>query len=128
MKPSMTSRNDNVSLYLHVPFCDRRCHFCGFFTRARRDDRVAAFASDLMAEIQLHGRNDTLRGRNVETIYFGGGTPTTLSSEQLLSVLEAGPRKFAVEPSAEGSIEAHPGSVDEAFLRALRETGFNPPT
>ena len=39
----MTPRNDNVGLYLHVPFCDRRCHFCGFFTRARREDRVAAF-------------------------------------------------------------------------------------
>src|SRR2546422_8946190 len=121
MKPSMTSRNDNVSLYLHVPFCDRRCHFCGFFTRARRDDRVAAFASDLMAEGQLHGRNDKLRGRAVGTIYFGGGTPTTLSSEQLLSVLEACPRSFAVDPAAEGPIQAHPGLGGESFLRALRE-------
>src|SRR2546425_1569837 len=97
MKPSMTSRNDNVSLYLHVPFCDRRCHFCGFFTRARRDDRVAAFASDLMAEGPLHRRNDTLRGRAVETIYFGGGTPPPLSSQQLLSGLEACPRSFALD-------------------------------
>src|SRR2546427_3867510 len=125
MKPSMTSRNDNVSLFLHVPFCDRRCHFCGFFTRARRDDRVAAFASDLMAEIRLHGRNDTLRGRTVETIYFGGGTPTTLSSEQLLSILEACRRSFAVDPAAEVSIEANPASVEESFLQALREGGFN---
>src|SRR3989475_145296 len=125
MKPSMTSRNDNVSLYLHVPFCDRRCHFCGFFTRARRDDRVAAFASDLMAEIQLHGRNDTLRGRTVETIYFGGGTPTTLSSGQLLSILEACRRTFVVDTAAEVSIEANPASVEEPFLRALRKGGCN---
>jgi len=125
MKPSMTSRNDNVGLYLHVPFCDRRCHFCGFFTRARRDDRVAAFASDLMAEIQLHGRTDTLRRRTVETIYFGGGTPTTLSSGQLLSILEACRRSFAVDPAAEVSIEANPASVEESFLRALRKGGFN---
>src|SRR5437667_12517769 len=118
MRPSMTSRNDNVSLYLHVPFCDRRCHFCGFFTRARRDDRVAAFASDLMAEIRLHGRNDTLRGRTVETIYFGGGTPTTLSSEQLLSILEGCRRSFAVDPSAEVTTGATPATLEQPLLHA----------
>ena len=125
MKPAMTPRDDAVSLYLHVPFCDRRCHFCGFFTHARRDDRVAAFVSDLLAEIQLHGRTGTLRGRTVETIYFGGGTPTTLSSGQLLSVLEACRRSFVVDPAAEVSIEANPASVEEPFLRALREGGFS---
>ena len=125
MKPSMTSRNDNVSLYLHVPFCDRRCHFCGFFTRARREDRVSAFVSDLLAEIQLHGRTETLRGRTVETIYFGGGTPTILSSGQLLSILEACRRTFVVDTAAEVSIEANPASVEEPFLRALRKGGCN---
>jgi len=121
----MISRDDDVGLYLHVPFCDRRCHFCGFFTRARRDDRVAAFVSELLAEIQLHGRTNTLRGRTVETIYFGGGTPTTLSSGQLLRILEAFRRSFVVDPAAEVSIEANPASVEESFLRALREGGCN---
>jgi len=121
----MNPRQDGIGLYLHVPFCDRRCHFCGFFTRARRDDRVAAFVSDLLAEVQLHGRAETLRGRTVETIYFGGGTPTTLSSGQLLSILEACRRSFVVDPAAEVSIEANPASVEETFLRALRKGGFN---
>ncbi len=121
----MNPRQDGIGLYLHVPFCDRRCHFCGFFTRARRDDRVAAFVSDLLAEVQLHGRAETLRGRTVETIYFGGGTPTTLSSGQLLSILEACRRSFVVDPAAEVSIEANPASGEETFLRALRKGGFN---
>src|SRR5437879_9584090 len=125
MRPAMISRDDDVGLYLHVPFCDRRCHFCGFFTHARRDDRVAAFVSDLLAEIQLHGRTNTLRGRTVETLYFGGGTPTTLSSGQLLSILEACRRSFGVDQAAEVSIEANPASVEESLLRALREGGFN---
>jgi len=119
----MNLRDDSVGLYLHVPFCDRRCHFCGFFTRAIRDDRVAAFVSDLLAEIQLHGRTETLRGRTLETIYFGGGTPTILSSGQLLSILEACRRNFLVDPSAEVSIEANPASVEEPFLRSLRKGG-----
>src|SRR5207247_9889471 len=63
--------------------------------------------------------------RTVETIYFGGGTPTTLSSGQLLSILEACRRSFAVDPAAEVSIEANPASVEESFLRALRKGGFN---
>src|SRR2546428_5409278 len=125
MKSSMTPRDDGVGLYVHVPFCDRRCHFCAFFTRARRDDRVAAFVSDLLAEIQLHGRTETLRGRTLETIYFGGGTPTILSSGQLLSILEACRRTFVVDPAAEVSIEANPASVEEPFLRALRKGGCN---
>src|SRR5207302_8890304 len=125
MRPAMISRDDDVGLYLHVPFCDRRCHFCGFFTHARRDDRVAAFVSDLLAEIQLHGRTNTLRGRTVETLYFGGGTPTTLSSGQLLSILEACRRSFVVDQAAEVSIEANPASVEESFLRALRQGGSN---
>src|SRR5437660_4811349 len=125
MKSSMTPRDDGVGLYLHVPFCDRRCHFCAFFSRARREDRVAAFVSDLLAEIQLHDRTNTLRGRTVETIYFGGGTPTTLSSGKLLSILEACRRTFVVDSAAEVSIEANPASVEEPFLRALRNGGFN---
>ena len=125
MKSSMTPRGDGVGLYLHVPFCDRRCHFCAFFTRARREDHVAAFVSDLLAEIQLHGRTETLRGRTVETIYFGGGTPTILSSGQLLSILEACRRTFVVDTAAEVSIEANPASVEEPFLRALRKGGCN---
>src|SRR2546425_10476882 len=119
MKSSMTPRDDGVGLYLHVPFCDRRCHFCAFFTRARREDRVAAFVSDLLAEIQLHGRTNTLRGRTVETIYFGGGTATILSSGQLLSILGACRRTLVVDTAAEVSVEGNRASVEEAFLAAL---------
>src|SRR3989442_7240233 len=107
MKSSMTPRDDGVGLYLHVPFCDRRCHFCGFFTRARREDPVAAFVSDLLAEIQLHGRTETLRGRTAETIYFGGGTPTTPSSWQMLSIMTGCPLTFVVVPTAGMSIQAN---------------------
>src|SRR3989441_3991724 len=99
MKSSMTPRDDGVGLYLHVPFCDRRCHFCGFFTPARRGDRVAAFVSDLLAEIQLHRRTETLRGRAVETIYFGGGTPPALSFALPRSLLEGCRRNLVVDPT-----------------------------
>src|SRR5437867_12334418 len=111
MKSSMTPRDDGVGLYLHVPFCDRRCHFCAFFTRARREERVADFVSDLLAEIQLHGRTETLRRRTVETIYFGGATPTILLSGQLLSILEACRRTFVEDTDAEVSIEPNPYSL-----------------
>src|SRR3989454_4065230 len=99
MKSSMTPRDDGVGLYLHVPFCDRRCHFCGFFTRARREDRVAAFVSHLLAGIQLHGRTETLRRRAVETIYFRGGKPPPPSLRPMRSHPGGRPRTLLLAPT-----------------------------
>ncbi|HLG44332.1 MAG TPA: radical SAM family heme chaperone HemW [Nitrospirales bacterium] len=121
----MTLRQDSVGLYLHIPFCERICAFCAFVTRGYREPRAAAFVSDLMAEIRLSGREGRLRGRPVETIYFGGGTPTTLSADQLLQILDACRENFSLDPAGEIAIEANPATVEGPALRALRQGGFS---
>jgi oxygen-independent coproporphyrinogen III oxidase len=85
---SLSLRQDSVGLYVHVPFCERRCHFCSFFTRGIREPQVATFVNDLLWEIQLYGRSQALRGRVIESIYLGGGTPTSLSADQLRQILQ----------------------------------------
>src|SRR3990167_1589238 len=124
MSTPMALRQDGIGLYLHIPFCERRCRFCAFVTRDYRDDRAVAFVADLLKEIELAGDAGLVRGRRVETVYFGGGTPTTLSPQQLLAVLDACRRRVEVAPNAEITIEANPTGVDGPALRALRDGGI----
>ena len=125
MNNPMALRQDGIGLYLHIPFCERRCRFCAFFTRGYRDDRAEVFVMDLLKEIGHAGKAGLVRGRRVETVYFGGGTPTALSAEQLLAILKACRESFDLAPLAEISIEANPLGVDEPALRGLQAGGVN---
>src|SRR4030095_930760 len=102
---SVSLREDSVGLYVHVPFCQRQCHFCSFFTRGFREAQAATFLKDLLCEIQLYGRSEALRGRVIESIYLGGGTPTSLAADQLRQILQACRTSFVVDPAAEITVE-----------------------
>ena len=117
-------REDGIGLYIHIPFCARVCHFCAFVTQGHREDRAAAFVSDLLEEIRLLGHTSA-QARPVETIYFGGGTPTTLSAEQLLGILDGCRKTWKVVPDSEISLEANPATVDSDSLATLRLGGIN---
>ena len=120
----MALRRDGIGLYLHIPFCERRCRFCSFVARHYRAEQAAAFVADLIAEITRAGQAGLVRRRLVETVYFGGGTPTTLSPQQLLAVLDACRRRVDVAPDAEITIEANPTGVDGPALRELQDGGI----
>jgi oxygen-independent coproporphyrinogen-3 oxidase len=118
-------REDGVGLYLHIPFCERVCHFCAFVTRGFREGRAAAFVEDLIAEIGLYRETQGLRGRVIETIYVGGGTPTTLTGDQLGGIIQACRDAFRVDRAAEVTIEANPSGIDGPLLQALLRAGCN---
>ncbi len=122
---SLSLREDSVGLYVHVPFCERRCHFCSFFTRGFREAQAATFVKDLLCEIHLYGRSQALRGRVIESIYLGGGTPTSLTPDQLREILQACRRSFLVDPAVEITVEANPSGLDEPTHKALTEAGCN---
>lgn len=115
---------ENLGIYVHVPFCRARCRFCAFYMEISREDRVQTFLDGLEHELHLYARDLGLRKIPVHTIYFGGGTPTTLTSQQLIRMLTAIRHWFAVEDDAEVSIEVHPGTVSPETLGALRQAGF----
>ena len=121
----MTLRQDGVGIYLHIPFCERQCHFCAFFTQGYREDRAKSFVADLLSEIRLYSRAGLLRERPVEAIYLGGGTPTVLTPDQLLEIVESCRRMFHLEPTVEITIEANPATVDSPAMQALRSGGIN---
>lgn len=113
-----------IGLYVHVPFCRTRCHFCAFYLRIYRDDLAHAYVQALLNEVRLHAFRLTTRNRPLSTVYFGGGTPTLLPPDALIQILDVVRRELGVAPDAEITIEGTPDSVTEDGLHALRAAGF----
>ena len=110
-------------LYIHIPFCHQRCHFCAFYLEIHQARAAEEFVSALLTEVRVYGESGVLRQDPLDSIYFGGGTPTTLSSQQLATLLATSAQVFGLAPDAEVTIEAHPGSVSRDSLAHLREAG-----
>ncbi len=109
-------------LYLHIPFCKQACHYCNFHFSTSlkyKGEMVAA----LLREMEW--RKDYLDGAALRSIYFGGGTPSLLSDEELQLIFEKIYKLFEVEPDAEITLEANPDDLMVAKLMALRQTPVN---
>lgn len=117
--------SEAIGLYIHVPFCRRRCHFCAFYLEIAQPDRIMRFQSALLQEIALHAQHDFLKGRLLQSIYFGGGTPTSLPTEYLTMLVKLVRATWPTSPTAEITVEAHPSTVRFKDLGALAEAGFN---
>jgi oxygen-independent coproporphyrinogen-3 oxidase len=114
-----------IGLYIHVPFCRQRCHFCAFYLEIMQIKRVDAYRSALAQEIALYHRQDLLRGRPLETVYFGGGTPTAIPAADLASLLNLVRAVWPTSANVEITVEAHPSTVTTEGLKTLVEAGFN---
>jgi oxygen-independent coproporphyrinogen-3 oxidase len=117
--------SEPAGIYLHIPFCSTRCHYCNFATGGYEAELAERYVTALATEIERAALARPEMERQVETIYFGGGTPTTLRVDQLAGLLDRCREQFTVLPDAEITVEANPGSVDEAYLTGLRAGGFN---
>ena len=112
----------HAGLYIHIPFCLKKCKYCDFYSLTRMDQRKA-FVSSLLREVEiLASRFPEVR---FDTVFVGGGTPTVLDISQLEAIWEAVNTFFSVDPAGEFSIEANPGTVDTEKFSALRRMGFN---
>ena len=111
------------SMYFHIPFCRSRCRYCDFFSTtadvAERNNYVALLVKHL--ELLKHD----VPSDPLQTIYFGGGTPSLLTVDQLTLLLTTCHKLFGIAASAEISIEVNPGTFDRYYLQQLREIGFN---
>ncbi len=106
-----------AGIYLHIPFCKQKCHYCNFFSVATLS-RKDAFVSALLKEIEL--RKDYLQGETVNTIYFGGGTPSLLHISDLALIIEHLTRHFDIDHLAEITLEANPDDINEDKAREWR--------
>ena len=113
-----------LGLYLHIPFCRKRCHFCYFRVYTDKNaQEVGQYLDVLAREWELYGRLPAIAGRPLNFVYFGGGTPSFLSTQQLQSLVR---RLTAVTPwtgAEEITFECEPGTLTDAKLAAIRRMG-----
>ena len=109
-------------IYVHIPFCNSKCAYCGFYS-VPSVKRKAEFLAALKQEIVA--RKEELHGERVETVYFGGGTPSILLKEELDDVMALLRDVFEIGPEAEITVEANPDTLSPAYLAGLRIMGMN---
>jgi oxygen-independent coproporphyrinogen-3 oxidase len=109
------------SLYIHIPFCVKKCIYCDFFSIPYDEGLALRYVDAVVRELALRKTD----AGELRTIYVGGGTPTTLPLVSLIRVFKAIRDTFAVTPSAEVTVEANPGTVDRDKVRALAHMGVN---
>ena len=107
-------------LYIHIPFCIKKCDYCDFYSVTSRS-AIPVFLEALFKEMTMYrGEFDSF-----DTVYFGGGTPSVLSSEQVKAILSGVRSNFDLIPSSEITLEANPADLNLSFLESLREIGIN---
>ena len=112
-----------LGLYVHIPFCERKCPYCDFNTYAGREAQFPALVDALCAEMARW--REPLGGRTLATIFIGGGTPTVLDEALLAQLFDAIHANFHLDAQCEITCEANPGTVDRAKFAALRRLGVN---
>jgi oxygen-independent coproporphyrinogen-3 oxidase len=114
-----------LSLYIHIPFCESLCYYCGCNKIiTKHHERAAGYLKYLEREVQLHTDRLGL-GQAVSQLHLGGGTPTFLSDDELRQLMGMLRRSFNFAPGGEYSIEVDPRTIDQTRLQALAELGFN---
>jgi oxygen-independent coproporphyrinogen-3 oxidase len=114
-----------ASLYVHIPWCLSRCPYCDFNTYAARSWPEEAYAESLRKELDWFASLPPFAGAGLETIFFGGGTPSLFEPATIGRLLEHADRRLSIAAEAEITLEANPGTVDEARLAAFRSAGVN---
>lgn len=109
-------------IYIHIPYCRQVCHYCDFHFSVKQETKVA-FVNSLLKEILL--QSGYLDGERVETIYFGGGTPSLLSETELNRILEAIHQHFRVVGNAEITLEANPDDLTDEAMAFLKRSEVN---
>lgn len=110
-----------AGLYIHIPFCRSRCSYCDFATGLYQSELAERYVRALIREI----RSSAAAGARVDTIYFGGGTPSLLDPSQLERILRALHDRFEVDGAPEITLEINPGSISLAKLKEFRNLGIN---
>ena len=124
--PILTKRLNKTSLgiYIHVPFCRSKCQYCDFYSLSTKEDKLLDGYLDATCR-HIREAGGLAPGYKVDTVYFGGGTPSFFGADGIATIMTCIRRNFDVDNNAEISIECNPDSVSDKFLHRIRAEGFN---
>lgn len=118
----------DLSVYIGIPFCPSRCAYCSFVSRTigKKTELLEPYLEALLSEIRLTGDLLRVSGKTIRSLYIGGGTPTTLSTPQMIRLLDAINQSFDLSRCLEFTVEGgRPDTLDEEKLRAIHDRGVN---
>lgn len=114
-----------LGVYIHIPFCRKRCHFCYFKVYTDKDStQIENYLDTAISELTLYANKPFIGGRKPKFIYFGGGTPSYISSSQLTRLVEGMKRLLPWDEAEEVAFEGEPGTLTEGKLRNIRDLGI----
>src|SRR5687767_3744740 len=117
-------RDAPLGIYVHIPFCRKRCHFCYFKVYTGKDSaEIDRYLDAVIGELGLYSGKRFIGGRKPSFIYFGGGTPSFLSTRQLSRIVDAMKEQLAWDQAEEIAFECEPGTITEGKLEILRQMG-----
>lgn len=125
-KQSLTSQAKSLGIYVHIPFCRSKCQYCDFYSMPKTD-KTPEYMDRYVKALEMHIKESGARAPKyeVDTVYFGGGTPSYFGPERLRQVFSAITKRFNVSKSAEVTLEANPDSLTEKGCARLVQAGFN---
>ena len=112
-----------LELYLHIPFCVRKCNYCDFFSASGTKEELNTYVQALCKEINRY--KDFAKEYIVKTVFLGGGTPSLLTADQMKLIFENLNQIFTIDPVAEITMEMNPGTVDREKLSGYKKCGIN---
>ena len=112
-----------LGIYIHIPFCKRKCHYCDFISFSGKQELIEQYINSLKKEINDYRINK--EEYLIDTIYFGGGTPSYIESKYIIDILQELKQKFNISKEAEITIEINPGTVDKQKLQDYYNSGIN---
>ena len=114
---------EKLGIYVHIPFCRSKCDYCDFYSLAGKESRMDDYQKALITHMKETG--PLTRGCQVDTVYFGGGTPSYFGEKRLRELLRTVAKRFDLSKDAEVTVECNPDSVDLKMLQSLRRAGVN---
>ncbi|NOR72770.1 MAG: radical SAM family heme chaperone HemW [Mariprofundaceae bacterium] len=116
---------DPLLLYVHIPYCVHKCHYCDFNSHVRDHHDWDAYQQALLTELEQWSKQPQFSGRQLQSIFFGGGTPSLAPSALIASVIDAASYLFKTTSDIEITLEANPGTVDQSHFAGFRQAGVS---
>lgn len=113
----------NLSIYIHIPFCVKKCHYCDFLSAPSTEEIRQKYVERLCQE--LRDRSRLCKKKEVDSIFFGGGTPSLLSEGEIQKIMETVRAEFTILPNAEITVEVNPGTITKEKLLTYQKLGIN---